>query len=127
MRSEKPLPAILAGRQVCAQWQYRRGPYAPRSTAAVGGERDWDYRYSWIRDAAFTVYGLMRVGSAREAERFMHWIEQRTHELGQDGELLDSVYLYNKYGQPISYDFWVQLRKLVDFVCQHWQLRAGRL
>ena len=38
------------------------------------------------------------------------------------GELMDAVYLYNKYGQPISYDFWTHLRLLVDWVCDHWQL-----
>ena len=37
------------------------------------------------------------------------------------GELMDSVYLYNKYGTPISYDLWVQLRKLIDWVCDHWK------
>jgi GH15 family glucan-1,4-alpha-glucosidase len=36
------------------------------------------------------------------------------------GELLDSVYLYNKYGIAISYDLWCQLRKLVDWVCDNW-------
>ena len=29
---------------------------------SIGGERNWDYRYTWIRDAAFTVYGLLRIG-----------------------------------------------------------------
>jgi GH15 family glucan-1,4-alpha-glucosidase len=37
------------------------------------------------------------------------------------GELFDSVYLYNKYGAPISYDFWSHLRQLADYVCEHWQ------
>lgn len=134
----------------------------------IGGERNWDYRYSWIRDAAFTLYGLLRIGFTEEAERFMAWIEARTHELNPDGslqimyaldgrhdlteetmdhlegykgsrpvrigngafdqlqldiygELMDSVYLYNKYGSPISYDFWVQLRKLVNWVADNWQ------
>ena len=39
------------------------------------------------------------------------------------GELMDSVYLYNKYGAPISYDLWVPLRRLVDWVCDNWQRR----
>jgi GH15 family glucan-1,4-alpha-glucosidase len=135
---------------------------------AIGGERNWDYRYTWIRDAAFTVYALMRIGLTDEAGQFMHWIEQRCHELNPDGslqimygidgrhtlpettldhltgykgsqpvrignaahnqlqldiygELLDSVYLYNKYGAPISYDLWMHLRRLVEYVCDHWQ------
>ncbi|HYO74532.1 MAG TPA: glycoside hydrolase family 15 protein, partial [Archangium sp.] len=47
------------------------------------------------------------------------------HQLQLDiyGELMDSVYLYNKHGAPISYDFWRHLRRLVDWVCEHWQER----
>ena len=37
------------------------------------------------------------------------------------GELMDSVYLYNKYGSPISYDLWTYLRQLVNWVCDNWQ------
>jgi len=37
------------------------------------------------------------------------------------GELLDSVYLYNKYGSPISYDLWSHLRRLINYVCDNWQ------
>ena len=37
----------------------------------VGGDRNWDYRYTWIRDAAFTVYALMRLGFTDEADAFM--------------------------------------------------------
>ena len=133
----------------------------------VGGERNWDYRYTWIRDAAFTIYALLRIGFTEEAEQFMHWLEARCHELNPDGslqimygidgrhalheealshldgykgsrpvrvgngaydqlqldiygELLDSVYLYNKYGSPISYDLWSHLRRLVNWVCDNW-------
>ncbi len=143
---------------------------APTSSLpeGVGGERNWDYRYTWIRDAAFTIYALMRIGFTEEAGAFMEWIEARSHEPNPDGslqimygidgrhdlpeetldhldgykgskpvrvgndaakqlqldiygELLDSVYLYNKYGAPISYDFWIHLRRLVNWVCDHWQ------
>ncbi len=134
----------------------------------IGGERNWDYRFTWIRDAAFTLYGLLRIGFTEEAEKFMGWIEARCHELNPDGslqimygidgrhtlteeildhldgymgsrpvrigngasnqlqldiygELLDSVYLYNKYGAPISYDLWVHLSKLIDWVCDNWK------
>jgi len=38
------------------------------------------------------------------------------------GELMDSVYLYNKYGEPISHDQWSNLVRLVDWVTEHWQL-----
>ena len=34
---------------------------------------------------------------------------------------MDSVYLYNKYGSPISYDLWTHLRRLVNWVCDNWQ------
>jgi len=134
----------------------------------VGGERNWDYRYTWIRDAAFTIYGLMRIGFTEEASRFMEWIEARCHELNPDGslqimygidgrhelteeildhlegyrnskpvrigngaydqlqldiygELLDSVYLFNKHGAPISYDLWQQLRKLINWIAENWR------
>ncbi len=134
----------------------------------IGGVRNWDYRYCWIRDASFTLYGLMRLGFNEEAQHFMEWLEQRCHELGPDGslqpiyaldgsheipetslehlagyrgsrpvrigngafkqlqldiygELMDSVYIYNKYGAPISYDLWCNLERLLDHVCDHWR------
>jgi GH15 family glucan-1,4-alpha-glucosidase len=37
------------------------------------------------------------------------------------GELMDSVYIYNNAGEPISYDFWVNLTRLIDWVCENWQ------
>ena len=136
----------------------------------IGGERNWDYRYVWIRDAAFTIYGLMRIGLTEAASQFMGFLEARCRELEPDGslqvmygidgrrmlteqtldhlhgyrgsrpvrigndaykqlqldiygELLDSVYLSNKYGAPISYDLWTHLRKLVAWVCENWQRR----
>jgi len=135
---------------------------------AIGGTRNWDYRYTWIRDAAFSIYGLLRIGFTEEAARFMEWIEARCHELedgdslriaygidgrhrlpeetldhlagyrdsrpvriGNDayeqlqldttGALLDSVYLFNKHGTAISYSFWCQLRRLIDWIEAHWQ------
>ena len=36
------------------------------------------------------------------------------------GELMDSAYLFNKYGAPVSYDMWLSLRVLVDWVCDNW-------
>ena len=147
----------------------------------LGGTRNWDYRYTWIRDAAFTLYGLLRIGFTEEAAQFMTFLEARCRELDPDGslqimygldgrhrlveeeldhldgyrgsrpvrvgndaydqlqldiygELMDSVYLYNKYGSAISYDLWVSLRRLVNWVCDNWQredegiweMRGGR-
>ncbi|MTB53418.1 glycoside hydrolase family 15 protein [Lewinella sp. W8] len=42
----------------------------------IGGTRNWDYRYTWIRDAAFTMYAFLRLGYQDEAQGFMTWIEQ---------------------------------------------------
>lgn len=53
----------------------------------IGGARNWDYRYTWIRDAAFTVYALLRLGLTRESERFVRFIGDRAHEHGRDGSL----------------------------------------
>ncbi len=135
----------------------------------IGGGRNWDYRYTWIRDASFTIYGLIRLGYTGEAAAFMQWIQDRCGELGPDGslqvaygldgrhklpeevlshlegykrsapvrigndaylqlqldtsgELMDAVYLYNKFGEPIGYDFWCNLARLVDWVCANWEL-----
>ena len=134
----------------------------------LGGERNWDYRYTWIRDSAFTLYGLMRVGFTDEAVQFMSWLEDRSRDLNADGslqimygidgrkelteetldhlegyrgsrpvrignaayrqlqldiygELMDAVYLYNKHGAPISYEFWTHLRNLINWVCDNWK------
>ncbi|HYK42866.1 MAG TPA: glycoside hydrolase family 15 protein [Thermoanaerobaculia bacterium] len=47
----------------------------------IGGDRNWDYRYTWVRDAAFTVYAFLRVGFTEEAEHFMSFLESRCREL----------------------------------------------
>ncbi len=147
----------------------------------LGGQRNWDYRYTWIRDASFTLYGLMRLGFTEEAAAFMRWVEARCAELEPDGalqimygidgrhrlpeetlphlegymrsapvrignaaftelqldiygELMDAIYLYDKYGSPISYDLWANVSRFVDWVCTHWrdpdesiwEVRGGR-
>ncbi|MET0283668.1 MAG: glycoside hydrolase family 15 protein [Polyangiales bacterium] len=50
-----------------------------------GGSRNWDYRYTWIRDAGFSLYALMRLGFTEEADAFMGWIAQRAEEGKGDG------------------------------------------
>lgn len=136
---------------------------------SIGGPRNWDYRYVWIRDASFTLYAFMRIGYTSEAGAFMRWLEDRCeevdtkadkplhlmygihgdhvlpetildhlsgyrdsrpvrlgnaafHQLQLDiyGELMDSVYLYNKYGEPVSYKFWKNMRNLVNWVADNW-------
>lgn len=135
---------------------------------SIGGKRNWDYRYTWIRDASFTVYALMRLGYTKEAGSFMQWVEKMCRDvkgrkrmgimysidgkrqlkeyfldnfegyqqsspvrIGNNaydqlqldifGELMDAVYIFNKYGEPISYDFWKDLEKQVDWLAANWQ------
>ncbi|PWY69627.1 glycosyl hydrolase [Aspergillus sclerotioniger CBS 115572] len=137
----------------------------------IGGSRNWDYRYSWVRDAAFTVYVFLKNGYPEEAESYINFIFERifpplnkkpkagepflpimvtihgerdipemeldhlegyrgsrpvrigngaaTHiQLDIYGELMDSIYLYNKHAVEISYDQWLAIRRMVDFVIQ---------
>jgi GH15 family glucan-1,4-alpha-glucosidase len=51
----------------------------------IGGERNWDYRYAWIRDSAFTLYVLTGLGYLDEANTFMRWIEERCAGMPEDG------------------------------------------
>ena len=55
---------------------------APTSSLpeGIGGVRNWDYRYTWIRDAAFTVYAFLRIGFTEEAARFRDWLTARYKE-----------------------------------------------
>lgn len=46
---------------------------------AIGGVRNWDYRYTWIRDAAFTMYALINMGFPDDADRFIEWINRQEH------------------------------------------------
>jgi GH15 family glucan-1,4-alpha-glucosidase len=135
----------------------------------LGGQRNWDYRYVWVRDAAFAVYALLRLGFTGEAEAFMgfltkhitpcdgsasaplqimYGIDGRTDlperllphleghlgsapvrvgnaaagqlQLDIYGALIDSIYLYDKWAQPISSGQWDDVCHLVDWVCDHW-------
>ena len=148
---------------------------------SIGGTRNWDYRFTWVRDSAYVVYSFIRVGFYDEAECFIRFIEDRCKEsiteelleMGQNeysdgrdvapepplksiysinkmegdlveqeldhlegykcsrpvrignaaadqlqldvyGELLDAIYLYNKYSNPVSYDFWRYIVYIVD-------------
>ena len=75
--------------------------YAPEGTlvaaptlglpAAIGGGRNWDYRFTWIRDAAFTLYGLSRLGFTDESRAFTAWVARRCSELA-GGESLQVMY-----------------------------------
>jgi GH15 family glucan-1,4-alpha-glucosidase len=51
----------------------------------VGGERNWDYRFTWIRDASFSIYALLGLGFREEAAAFGAWIRDRTNEQAGNG------------------------------------------
>lgn len=53
----------------------------------IGGERNWDYRYTWLRDSSFSLYAFIRLGFVDEARAFTHWIRDRMHEDAQHGPL----------------------------------------
>ena len=53
----------------------------------LGGTRNWDYRYTWVRDAAFTLYALLRIGFTDEAAKFMAFMADRRYDLNPDGSL----------------------------------------
>jgi GH15 family glucan-1,4-alpha-glucosidase len=59
----------------------------------VGGERNWDYRYTWVRDASFSVYALLALGFVAEADQFGRWLGDRIREhAGGDGGPLNIMY-----------------------------------
>lgn len=135
---------------------------------SIGGVRNWDYRFTWLRDATFTLYALIRLGFTEEMEAFIGWLKGR---LGDDaqrgplqvmygidgrqnldevtldylcgyensrpvrignaayqqlqldiyGEMMDSVYLANKYGDPISHAGWQNVKRILDWLAKNWQ------
>lgn len=53
----------------------------------MGGGRNWDYRFAWIRDAAFTLYAFSRLGLNREAQAFFRWLQDVCMAEGASGPL----------------------------------------
>ncbi len=135
----------------------------------VGGVRNWDYRYTWIRDASFTLYALIRLGLTEETRDFIQWLVARAGltddpgalqtlysidgatdlpeveldhlegyrksapvrvgnaaadqlQLDIYGELIDALYLYDKYREVTSWKLWRKIAAIVDWVCDHWHL-----
>ncbi len=64
---------------------------APTSSLpeAIGGPRNWDYRYAWIRDAAYSVYALRRIGMTNEARGFLGWVLDAIAREGRPHVLYD--------------------------------------
>jgi GH15 family glucan-1,4-alpha-glucosidase len=150
---------------------------------SIGGGRNWDYRYTWIRDASFTLYAFLKLGFTEEARGFMSFLKARAmeqhssgegplqimygidgrHELEESeldgfagyggsrpvrigngaagqlqldiyGELINSIYLYDKRGEPIDYELWTVVVELLDWLMANWdradegiwEVRGGR-
>lgn len=53
----------------------------------IGGSRNWDYRYTWLRDSAFTLYAMMRLGFTEEASAFKLWLKDRMNYDSEQGPL----------------------------------------
>ncbi len=135
----------------------------------IGGSRNWDYRYTWLRDSAFSLHGLLLLGYREAAGQFLDWITERFSELADSdmdhlrvmyrvdgrsdlqeedlsnwegycgsspvrignaasdqlqldtyGELIDSMYVYSRYGGSIYQDSWEDLRRAVDWLSENW-------
>ncbi|KAI3634701.1 hypothetical protein MIR68_007082 [Amoeboaphelidium protococcarum] len=54
---------------------------------SVGGVRNWDYRFSWVRDSAFTIYAFLRIGFTEEAKDYWDFMQKRCNDLNPDGSL----------------------------------------
>ncbi|QNL48459.1 glycoside hydrolase family 15 protein [Olivibacter sp. SDN3] len=130
----------------------------------IGGDRNWDYRYTWIRDAAFTMFAFLKLGFADESVAFLKWIiaqdknrdlhliykvdgesdmkekildhlegyrksspvrigNEADNQLQMDiyGELLDTIYIFNMYHRPITFELWKIICKEVKIVIKKWR------
>jgi len=133
----------------------------------IGGERNWDYRFTWLRDAAFTLYAFFQLGLTEEATAYFDWLTHRhvadhqvddlpnlfdlsghghapEHRLehlegyrgskpvrignaavGQlqldvYGEVLDSAYVFARFGGVIGDKLWEALSNIVELAINRW-------
>jgi GH15 family glucan-1,4-alpha-glucosidase len=151
----------------------------------VGGSRNWDYRYTWLRDSSFALYALVRLGLSGEVRAYTCWLRDRVingldvnspdgpmrimyrvngesdlqeekldhlagyrnsrpvrigNGAGQQlqldiyGEVMDAVYLSNKYSEGISKDGFRRIIRIMDWLRENWnrpdegiwEVRGGR-
>lgn len=72
----------------------------------LGGVRNWDYRYVWVRDATFTLYAFFVLGFTAEAKKFFRFIERIAEDAKRCDENgtceLDLSVMYTIWGQPLQ-------------------------
>ena len=75
--------------KLCTSAQFGSSVAAPTFglPELLGGELNWDYRYSWIRDSAFSMFAMLRLGLKEESRQFISWIEDRCKELKDAADL----------------------------------------
>jgi GH15 family glucan-1,4-alpha-glucosidase len=80
----------------------------------IGGERNWDYRYTWVRDASFSIYALLGMGFTEEAAALGRWLSERVHDqVGGAGGPLNIMYRVDGSSD------------LIEEVLPHWEGYRG--
>ncbi len=134
----------------------------------IGGERNFDYRFTWIRDTSFMLFAFINLGYDEEAKRFIDWFDKHCEGVGKDGqiklvyglngskaadeinldhlegykkskpvrignnatnqeqldiygELIDAMYIYDKFGEPISHELWENISTHLNWLSENWQ------